>query len=206
MKFENAFVPYGGYWCTPFVRWQGSLANTHPIELAAQTAMRALEERNIAPDTFNALHVGMTVPQKSSFYGGPWLAGMIGATGIVGPILSQACATSARVLSSVAVEIEAGANQAILGITLDRCSNNPHVYYPNPLGTGGIGETENWVWDNFQFDPYAENSILQTAENAARECGITTEQQHEMALLRYGQYQDALGRQRVPQAVYGCAS
>jgi acetyl-CoA acetyltransferase len=192
MKFEKVFIPYGGYWSTPFVRWQGSFANTHPIPLAAETATRALKERHITPDVFDALFLGMTVPQKSSFYGAPWLAALIGAPGITGPILSQACATSARVLASAAAEIETSASQTILGVTLDRCSNGPHVYYPNPLGPGGKGDTEDWVWDNFNYDPYAKNAMIQTAENVAREADITREQQDEMMLLRYAQYQDAL--------------
>ncbi len=192
MRLENAFIPYGGYWSTPFVRWQGSFANWHPVALAAQVSTRALTERGIAPQVFDALFLGMTVPQKHSFYGAPWLAGMIGAPGITGPILSQACATGARVLASSALEVEGGANQAILAVTLDRCSNGPHVYYPNPLGPGGRGDAEDWVWDNFNFDPYAKNAMLQTAENVAREADITREQQDDMMLLRYAQYQDAL--------------
>lgn len=192
MKFQNVYVPYGAYWSTPFARWQGSLANTHPFQLAAETATRALKERNIAPAVFDGLFLGMTVPQKSSFYGAPWLAGLIGAAGITGPILSQACATGARVLASSAFEVETGANGAILAVALDRCSNGPHVYYPNPLGPGGKGEAEDWVWDNFNHDPFARNAMLQTAENVAREASITTAQQHEMMLLRFGQYQDAL--------------
>lgn len=192
MKFENTFIPYGIYWSTPFARWQGSFSNWHPIAFAGQVATRALKERNLSPDTFDALFLGMTVPQKSSFYGAPWLAALIGATGITGPVLSQACATGARVLASSALEVETGVNRAILAMTLDRCSNGPHVYYPNPLGTGGKGETEEWVWDNFNYDPYAKNAMLQTAENVAREADITKEQQDEMMLLRYTQYQDAL--------------
>ncbi len=192
MIFQNTFIPYGAYWSTPFVRWQGSLANTHPVQLAAETATRALAERHIAPGVLDALFVGMTVPQKSSFYTAPWLAGLIGAPGITGPILSQACATGARVLASAAFEVETGANSIILALTLDRCSNGPHIYYPNPHGVGGKGEAEDCVWENFQHDPYARNSMLQTAENVARECGFTTERQHEMMLLRYTQYQDAL--------------
>ncbi len=192
MQFQNVFIPYGGYWSTPFARWQGNLSNAHPLALAADTATRALKERKIAPDTFDALFLGMTVPQRHSFYGAPWLAALIGAPGVTGPVLSQACATSARVLASAAAEIETGMSQAILGVTLDRCSNGPHVYYPNPLGPGGKGDAEDWVWDNFNFDPYAKNAMIQTAENVARECGITKEQQDEMMLLRYAQYQDAL--------------
>ncbi|MBI5032947.1 MAG: thiolase family protein [Chloroflexi bacterium] len=192
MKFENVFIPYGGYWCSPFVRWQGALSNSHPIPLAAETVMRALKERNLSADIFDAVFVGMSVPQKHSFYGAPWLAALIGATGVTGPVLSQACATGARVISSSAAEIETGAGQTMLGVTLDRCSNGPHVYYPNPLGPGGKGDTEDWVWDNFNFDPYAKNAMLHTAENVARESGITKEQQDEMMLLRFTQYQDAL--------------
>ncbi len=192
MKFQNVFIPYGGYWCTPFVRWQGTLANTHPILLAAETAKRALKERNIAPDIFDALFFGMSVPQKHSFYGAPWLAAEIGAPGITGPVLAQACATSARVVASSAFEVETGANQVVLGVTADRCSNGPHVYYPNPLGPGGKGDTEDWVWDNFNYDPYAKNAMINTAENVAREADITKEQQDEMMFLRFSQYQDAL--------------
>src|SRR5262249_29711752 len=41
VRFEKAFVPYGGYWSTPFVRWQGSLAQSHPVRLSAEVASRA---------------------------------------------------------------------------------------------------------------------------------------------------------------------
>ncbi len=192
MQFKNAYVPYGGYWSSPFARWQGKFANTHPIQLAAETATRFLKERSIPPSTFDALFLGMTVPQNHSFYGAPWLAGLIGAGGVTGPILSQACATGARVVASSALEVETGANAVILAVTLDRCSNGPHVYYPNPLGMGAKGDSEDWVQDNFALDPFARNSMLQTAENVAKEAGITTAQQHDMMLLRFSQYQDAL--------------
>lgn len=192
MRFDRAFIPYGGYWSTPFCRWQGSFAHLHALTFAADVAKRALEERGLRPDVFDALHLGMTVPQPHCFYGAPWLAGLIGATGITGPTINQACATSARVLASAAMEIETGGHQAVLTITCDRTSNGPHIYYPNPLGPGGKGETEDWVWDNFNCDPFAQNAMIETAENVARECGITREEQDEIALLRYQQYQEAL--------------
>jgi len=192
MAFEKAFIPYGGYWSTPFCRWQGSFAHLNAIPFAAEIARRALEERGISPKVFDRLLLGMTVPQKHSFYGGPWLAGLIGAEAITGPVISEACATGARVLATAAFEVESGEDRIILTITCDRCSNGPHVYYPNPLGPGGTGDNEDWVWDNFSFDPYAKNSMIQTAENVAKEAGITKEEQEEMTLLRYHQYGDAL--------------
>lgn len=192
MFFQKAFIPYGGYWSTPFCRWQGSLAHLNAIPLAAQVAVQALEDRDISPQIFDSLYLGLTVPQKHAFYGGPWLAGLIGAEASTGPIISQACATGARVVGSAAAEVEAGDDRVILTITADRCSNGPHVYYPNPLGPGGTGDAEDWVWDNFGHDPFAKNAMIETAENVAREAGITREEQDEVTLLRHRQYADAL--------------
>lgn len=192
MLFENVYIPYGAYWSTPFCRWQGSFANQHALTFAAEIARRALEERRITPETFDALHLGMTVPQRHAFYGAPWLAALIGAPNITGPTINQACATSARVLASAAFEVELGDVRAILALTCDRTSNGPHLLYPNPLGPGGKGDAEDWVWDNFNYDPYAQNAMIQTAENVARKAGITREEQDEVALLRYNQYQMAL--------------
>ena len=193
MPFEKTYIPYSGYWCTPFSRWQGSFANLHAIKFAAEITTRVLGEKKIPVSEFTSLYLGMTVPTTHSFYNTPWLAGLIGAEEITGPLFSQACATSARVLGSAAHAIETSSNgETILCITADRTSNGPHVIYPNPLGPGGTVDSEDWVWDNFGFDPHAKNSMIQTAENVAREFKITTEQQNEVTLMRHQQYQKAL--------------
>jgi acetyl-CoA acetyltransferase len=192
MLFQQAFIPYGGYWSTPFCRWQGSFGHLNAIPFAAEIAVRALEERQISPSVFDSVLLGSTVPQRHSFYGGPWLAGLVGAETVTGPIISQACATGARVVGNAAHEVELGEDRVVLTITADRCSNGPHIYYPNPLGPGGTGDAEDWVWDNFGHDPFAKNAMIETAENVARESGITREEQDEMMLLRHHQYGDAL--------------
>lgn len=192
MQLKDTYVPYGGYWSTPFVKWQGSFANLHPIKFAAEVTQRALAERNIEPTVFEALHLGTTVPSPGVFYGAPWLAGMIGAGGISGPTINQACATSARVVAGAAFEIETGNAANILCITADRTSNGPHLLYPNPQNPGGRGDAEDWVWDNFNCDPWAQLSMIETAENVAQKEEITTQEQNEVVLLRHRQYQDAL--------------
>ncbi|MHC4089249.1 MAG: thiolase family protein [Planctomycetota bacterium] len=192
MEFNNAFIPYGAYWSTPFCRWQGSFSHLHALKFAAEVAAKALAERNIPADVLDGLFLGMTVPQKSSFYGAPWVAGLIGAPRVTGPMISQACATSGKVIATAAMEVELGTHLAILDLLCDRTSNSPHIYYPNPMGVGGIGEKEDWVWDNFGRDPFAKNSMLQTAENVAAKAGIDRAAQDEVALMRYQQYQDAL--------------
>lgn len=202
MSLEKAFVPYGAYWSSPFCRWQGSLATVSSLQLAACTAERFFSLRDISPETLDGLSLGFTVPQQHSFYGPPWLAGLMGAPGITGPAVAQACATSVRVLAGAAMEVEVGQNDCILGITCDRTSNGPHVFYPNPSGIGGRGTAEDPVWDNFNKDPYAGQAMIQTAENVAQEVGITREEQDEVALIRYQQYEEALANDRAFQKRY----
>ena len=192
MLFQKSYIPYGGYWSTPFCRWQESFSHLNAVSFAAEITTRALQERDISPKIFDSLYLGLTVPQMHSFYGGPWLAGLIGAETVTGPIISQACATGARVVGSAASEVENSDERVILTITADRCSNGPHIYYPNPLGPGGTGDKEDWVWDNFGHDPFAKNAMIETAENVAKEAGISKEEQDEMTLLRHQQYNDAL--------------
>lgn len=189
MQFENVYVPYGAYWSTPFCAWQGSFAAQPPIPFAAELTRRALDERGIDGSEIDGLCLGTTVPSKSSFYGAPWYAGLAGLAHVSGPTINQACATSVRCLVEAATELSTGGATVYLAATTDRTSNGPHVYYPNPAGPGGTGEHENWVLDNFGQDPFARNSMLQTAENVARECAITREQQEQIALLRYEQYE-----------------
>ncbi|HYX51217.1 MAG TPA: hypothetical protein VE843_15830, partial [Ktedonobacteraceae bacterium] len=83
-------------------------------------------------------------------------------------------------------------DRCILAITCDKTSNGPHIFYPNPSGPGGKGESEDWVWDNFNFDPFATNAMIETAENVALESQITWEEQNSVTLLRFQQYQQAL--------------
>lgn len=192
MQLKNAWIPYGAYWSTPFCRWQGSFGHLHSLKFAAEVTASALAKRNIEPDGLDGLFLGITVPQQSSFYGAPWVAGMIGAPGITGPTISQACATSAKVILSAAMEVELGTRSAVLALLCDRTSNSPHIYYPNPVAPGGVGEKEDWIWDNFGRDPFAKCAMVQTAENVAKKAGIDRAAQDDVARLRYDQYQQAL--------------
>ncbi|MBI5898278.1 MAG: thiolase family protein [Rhodocyclales bacterium] len=188
----KAEIPYGAYWSTPFARWQGSFANLHSIEFAAHVAKAELAKRRIDPKAFDYGVLGFSVPQKHSFYGLPWLAGLIGAPQVGGPTLMQACATGARSLLAAAQEIEVGLASTALVVNCDRTSNGPHLYYPNPKGPGGTGGAEDWVMDNFNCDPLGPHAMLVTAENVAKKHGIATGEQHEVVLRREAQYRMAL--------------
>ena len=202
MRFEKVFVPYGGYWSSPFCRWQGSLSGEHPLRLAASCVMAFLDESGCDPRALGAIHFGMTVPQHQSFFGAPWIGALIGADRVTGPTLSQACATSARVIASGASAVELGSPCPTLALAADRVSNGPAIYYPDPAGPGGRGMTEHWVWDNFNHDPHAGVAMIRTAENIASRFGFSREMQDNLALCRHEQYRMALADERSFQRRY----
>ncbi len=192
MSGYKAEIPYGVYWSTPFARWQGSLSHLNSVEFAAYVARNELEKRDIPGSVFDYGVFGTSVPQHHSFFGLPWLTGMAGLGHVGGPTISQACATGVRSILMGVQEVEAGLSQAALVVTGDRCSNGPHLYYPNPQGPGGTGSHEDWVMDNFGCDPLGGHAMIDTAENCARKHDVTTQEQHEVVLRRCEQYEMAL--------------
>jgi acetyl-CoA acetyltransferase len=185
-------IPYGAYWSTPFARWQGAFANLDSLQFAAYTLERELGRRGIPGKAIEHGVLGFTVPQKSSFYGMPFVAGLAGLSHVGGPTVMQACATGARTLLAAAQEVDAGLSESSLAITCDRTSNGPHIYYPNPLAPGGTGSHEDWVMDNFNNDPLGRHAMIRTAENVAAKHQITTSEQHDVVLRREAQYREAL--------------
>lgn len=188
----KAEIPYGTYWSTPFARWQGAFANLNSLQFAAQILRLELSSRKIPGEAIEYGVLGISVPQKHSFYGMPWVAGMAGLSHVGGPTVMQACATGVRTLLAAAQEIEIGGCQSALAINCDRTSNGPHLYYPNPKGPGGTGVSEDWVMDNFGSDPLGRHAMIQTAENVAAKHQITAAEQHDVVLQREAQYRDAL--------------
>jgi acetyl-CoA acetyltransferase family protein len=200
--FDKAFVPYKGYWSSPFCRWQGQFQNENSGELAAATAKKFFELRKITPDIFDGLVYGATIPQRWWFYDAPHFATLIGNPDISGPRVAQACATSTVSLNYAASSIQMGANTNMLVATCDRASNCPNLLWPNPKGPGGKPEFESWMMDGFGWDPSAETSPTGTADNVAKEHGLTREESDAMALARYEKYTDSLADDRKFQKRY----
>lgn len=203
--FSNVEIPDGGYWSTPFAKWQGSLSQVHSLLFAAHVAKSELAKRNLSADIFDHAVFGMTTPQKSSFHGTPWFMTEIGAPEVGGPLVSQACATGARCISTSAQEIELGMSTCSISVSGDRTSNAPLLIYPEPNGVDGVPDQERWILDNLvgsRLVPFADMQMVETAENCAEKWQITTEEQNEVVLRRFDQYADAIGDDRSFQKRY----
>jgi acetyl-CoA acetyltransferase len=178
---QKAFIPYGGY---------------------AATAKRWLEHKNWDPKIIDYLVFGITIHQIHGFYGSPYAAALMGCPDIPGVLLGQACTTSTTGIWQAAIGVETGTYENCFCLMVDRTSNGPHTIWPNPQGPGGQVVSEDWVMDNFARDPWACGAMIETAENVAKETGITREQCDALTLRRYQQYQDALADDRAFQKRY----
>ncbi len=200
----KAFIPYNGYYSSPFCRWQGSMANENAIVLGARTARNWMLKKGYDPTILDYMYYGITIAQHRMFYSHVWAAAMLvdNAKPLPALMINQACTTSATCMHLAALNIEAGTYDTGFCLMSDRCSNGPHTVWANAMGPGGEVESENWMMDNFNSDPNAGFKMVQTAENVAKQAGITKEECDRVTLRRYEQYQDALANDRAFQKRY----
>jgi acetyl-CoA acetyltransferase family protein len=202
--FTKAYIPYNGYYSSPFCKWQGSLQNENAIVLGAETARKWFLKKGIDATIIDYLYFGNTVAQHRVFYGHAWAAAMLvdNKKHLPGLFIHQACTTSATCIYLCALNIESDIYETGFALMADRCSNGPHLTWPNPGGPGGEMISENWVMDSFNDDPNVGLAMVQTGENVAKEIGATREEADAVALRRYEQYLDALKDDRAFQKRY----
>jgi acetyl-CoA acetyltransferase len=192
MRFDDVVIPLDAAWSSPFVRWQGPVAELSSLDVAAQVTSRALEGSSWEVDE---LVLGLTVPQRQSFYGAPTLAARLGLGAVSGPMIMQACATSVACVHAAA----ASGDGVRLVVLTDRTSNGPHVVYPSAGAPGGTPASENWVLDSFGCDPNTGEGMLATAERVAAEAGFSKQELDEVTARRWEQYCEALADDRAFQ-------
>lgn len=199
--FKNAYIPYGAYYSTPFVKWQGSLQNENSLKLAGATAKRFFEVKSLDKEMIEYLYFGHTLPQQGSFYAAPYVGTEMGIH-VPGQAVAQACATSTTTIFNAALSVEVGQFNTVFCVLTDKTSNTGITVWPNPAAPGGDVLTEKLLMDNIGRDPATNISMLTTAENVAKEHGFTREEADELSLIRYEQYQDALSNDREFQKKY----
>jgi acetyl-CoA acetyltransferase family protein len=202
VRLANAYIPVRFGWSSPFARWQGAFADLPSIDLGVQVTREALDRGGLPPSEISRVVLGTTTPQKSLFYGGPTFSARIGAEAVTGPMIAQACATSAACIEIGALHADAAGEDVNLVVATDRTSNSPLVIYPQSKAAGGAPLQEHWFFDNIAGDPWAGKPMIGTAERVAEQAGITREQADEVTLLRYEQYQTALADDRAFQRAY----
>lgn len=177
--FNKSYVH--SYYTSPFCRYNGHFKNYNAIELACDTSKSWFESSGLDPQSIDYVIYGNSVHQKHGFYAGPWSASLLG-TSSVGVCISQACTTGATSLYEAAASIEIGLNNYVYCLTADRTSSGPIITWEDN------NDNENWIKDNFNYDPFGKTSMLTTAENVSKKYNISKEQIDDVAATRHEQY------------------
>ncbi len=201
MKFNNVAFATGHIWSSPFARWQGTLQEINSMDTGVAVTKRALSERGINPEDLTGITHGWTNPMPDIFYGAPTMAARIGAGHITGPMVIEACATSAASLQLAGVNVTNDDDLQIVVVS-DRMSNGAVISYPRPSAAAGAPQVTNWILDGFERDPIGGTSMLVTADNVARDSGISREECDNLKAMRYEQYTSALENDRAFQKTY----
>lgn len=180
--FSNAYIPYRGYYTSPFSRYGKSFKDINSIELSAYTSKSWLKKNSIDQKIIDFVIYGTSVHQHHGFWAGPWAAALLGAEHTTGTMISQACTTGATAIFQAASNVELGLCKSTYCLISDRVSNGPTITWPN------YDKIENWVNDNFEFDPWGKTSMLETAENLSKKFKITKEEVDEITAHRHEQY------------------
>lgn len=180
--FENSFIPYAAYYTSPYSRYGKSFKNYNSIKLSAETSKKWFTSKNIDPKTIDYVIYGTSVHQHYGFWAGPWSAALMGCEHTTGHMISQACTTGLLALFNAATQIESNLCNTTYCLTSDRTSNGPMVTWPE------YDVTENWIEDNFNYDPWGQTSMLETAELVADKIKTNKELMDEVTAFRHNQY------------------
>ena len=83
MKLDNAYIPFGMSWTSPFAKWQGPLAELNSLDMAVDVTQRALADRGLPAEEITEWTLGCTVPQQHSFYGVTLVSRRLGAGAVL---------------------------------------------------------------------------------------------------------------------------
>jgi len=186
MKYR-AQIPYGRTGAT-FRRWQGSFASLTRRVRRACRAQRNSEPRHRSRE-LRLRRVGLSGRRKISFYGLPWLTGMIGAKQAGGRrSCRRAPPAFARCSPAQGNRMRHGRDGA--RHELRSHVQRPPLYYPKPEGPG-LRRRRRLGARHFGCDPLGRIDAA-VAGVRREEARHLTAQQHEVVLMREEQYRRAL--------------
>ena len=118
MKFQRAAFSSRHLWSSPFVRWQGRLADVSSLDVAVAVTRDALAQRRCELERIDQLVLGTTIPQPRSFYAVPWMASRLGGSR---PVVHRSRAASpgyvsrraARAARPTATRAQAGVGDSV---------------------------------------------------------------------------------------------
>jgi acetyl-CoA C-acetyltransferase len=174
--FDDAYLIDGVR--TPFVDYRGAFASVSPIDLGIKAARAAVAKAGADPADIGTTIAGSMAQASFDAYVTPRHIGLYAGVPIERPahLVQRICGTGLEVLVQAADAVSLGRVDLALGVGTESMSRNPVAAYTHRNGFAmGAVEFKDFLWEAL-FDPAACVNMGDTAENLAKQYGITREE------------------------------
>src|SRR5215813_5233386 len=180
---------------TPFVDYNGALAQISPIDLGIKAAREVFARSGASPDDVGTVITGNMAQASFDAYLLPRHIGLYSGVPIETPahMVQRVCGTGIEVLMQAADTITHKDVDLALCVGTESMSRNPIAAYTHRGGFRmGQVEFKDFLWEAL-LDPAADVSMGDTAENLARQYQITRAEVDQFASRSFARALDAQG-------------
>lgn len=173
---------------TPFVDYRGALAEISPIDLGIKAARAAIAKAGVDAADIGTTIAGSMAQASFDAYVTPRHIGLYAGVPVERPahLVQRICGTGLEVLSQAADAVSLGRADLALGVGTESMSRNPIAAYTHRNGfTMGKVEFKDFLWEAL-YDPATCVSMGDTAENLAKQYGITRDEVDRFAERSFG--------------------
>jgi acetyl-CoA C-acetyltransferase len=161
---------------TPLVDYCGALAEVSPIDLGIKAARAALARAGVPGSAIDSVVTASMAQASFDAYMLPRHVGLYAGVPIAVPaiLVQRICGSGFEIIRQAADQITLGYASLALVVGAESMSRNPICAYTHRGGfrLGAPVEFKDFLWEALD-DPAAKVSMIQTAENLARQYGIT---------------------------------
>ncbi|MBU1307838.1 MAG: thiolase family protein [Alphaproteobacteria bacterium] len=168
---------------TPFVDYRGALAAISPIDLGIKAARAVIAKAGVDPTDIGTTVAGSMAQASFDAFVTPRHIGLYAGVPVDRPahLVQRICGTGIEVLMQAADAVALGRVDLALGVGTESMSRNPIAAYTHRNGFGmGQVEFKDFLWEAL-MDPAVLCSMGDTAENLAKQFGITRQAVDEFA-------------------------
>ncbi|MEX1179692.1 MAG: thiolase family protein [Cucumibacter sp.] len=183
--FDDAWL-IGGI-RTPFVDYRGALSAISPIDLGIKAARAAIAATGVDAGDIGTTIAGSMAQASFDAYLTPRHIGLYAGVPVERPahLVQRICGTGLEVLVQASDAVSLGRVDLALGVGTESMSRNPIAAYTHRNGfpMGGV-EFKDFLWEAL-LDPAVLCNMGDTAENLAKQYGITREEVDRFAACSF---------------------
>lgn len=172
-RFDNHWLLGGAR--TPLVDYCGALAEVSPIDLGIKAARAALDRSGVPGSAIDSVITASMAQASFDAYMLPRHIGLYAGVPMDVPAIGvqRICGSGFEIIRQAADQITLGYASLALAVGAESMSRNPICAYTHRSGfkLGAPVEFKDFLWEALD-DPAANVSMIQTAENLARQYGI----------------------------------